>query len=98
MELTVRKNLRLRHHAPHALQEVAEIASRLEPEQVELEQGAQESLLLREFGEDVLWRKRNVQEKRQGRAQAAVAQCLGDVHQMIIVHPDKVVRLTMSRD
>src|SRR5579884_2759068 len=50
-------DLHVAHHAPHALYEIAKIAPGLETEQIELEQRAQEALLLRELGKNVVGRK-----------------------------------------
>ena len=63
-----------------------------------MEQRAQQSLLLRKLGEDVEWRKWDVQEKRQRGMDVALAQRLSDIHQVIIVHPDEVPGLAMSRN
>ena len=74
------EDFRVGQYAPHALQEVAEVAPRLETEQIKFEQGAQQSLLLRKLGEDVEWRKRDVQEECQRRMHPARAQRLSDIH------------------
>jgi hypothetical protein len=63
MRLAARKNFRVRHHAPHALKKVAHVAAGLEPEEIELQQRAQEPPLLRQLRKDVIRRKRDVQEK-----------------------------------
>src|SRR5205823_7716721 len=51
---TARENFSFEHHMPDTLQKVAEVTPCLEPKQVELEQGTQQSLLLRELREDVV--------------------------------------------
>src|SRR5207247_5788272 len=74
------KNLCIGHHPSDALQEVAEIAPRLETEKIELEQRTQQSLLLRKLGKDVEWRKWDMQEECQRRMYPALAQRLSDIH------------------
>ena len=49
-----RENFSFGHHMPDTLQKVAEVTPCLEPKQIELEQGTQQSLLLRELREDVV--------------------------------------------
>ena len=55
-------------------------------------------MLLWQLGEDVVGRKWDVQEERQRRAYAALAQRLSNIHQVIIVHPDEIVALAVLRD
>src|SRR6266516_3044307 len=101
LELTARNDLCIRHHAPHALEKIAHVAPGLESEQIELEQRAQKPLLLRQLCKNVVRWKRDVQEKGQSRKlsrHASLAQCLGDVHEVIIVHPDEIVPLAVLRD
>ena len=57
--------------------------------------------MLGQLGKDVVWRKRNVQEKRQRRKllrHTSLPQRLGDVHQVVIVHPDEIVGLRGVED
>ena len=94
MQVAARNNFCVQQHAPDALHEVAYIAPRLKAEQIELKQRVQEPLLLRKLRKNIVRRKGDVQEKRQSRkvsGDASLPQCLGDVHQVIIVHPDKIV-------
>src|SRR5262249_14194459 len=101
MRLAARKNVRVRHDASHALQKVAHVAPGLEPEKIELKQRVQKPLLLRKLRKNIVWRKWDVQEKRQSRkfsGDALLAQCLRDVHQVIIVHPDEIVGLRTPGD
>src|SRR5436189_5603855 len=74
---------------------------RLKAEQIELKQRVQEPLLLRKFRKNIVRRKGNVQEKSQCRkfsGDALLAQCLRDVHQMIVVHPDEIVGMCAAAD
>src|SRR6266481_8277220 len=98
LQAVARKNFCVWHHAPHALEEVAQITARLEAEQIELEQRAQEPLLLWKLCKNVVRRKRDMQEKRQRSMHVAFTQRLRDVHQVIIVHPDKIIRLRAPGD
>ena len=80
MELTAGEQVPFWHHATYALQEIAQVAPGLETEQIELEQGAQQTLLLRKLGENVVWRKGDVQEKCQRFMHATLTQRLRDIH------------------
>ena len=56
---------------------------------------------MRKIRKNIVRRKRDVQEKRQSRkfsGDALLAQCLRDVHQVIIVHPDEIVGLRTPGD
>src|SRR4029077_1267581 len=58
-------------------------------------------LLLRKLCKDVIRREGDVEEKRQSGKflrYTALAQCLGNVHQVIVVNPDEVVRLRTASD
>jgi hypothetical protein len=101
LQVAPRNNFCLHHHASDALDEVAHIASGLEADQIELKESAQEPLLLRKLRKNVVRRKGDVQEKRQSRKfleQAPLAQCLGDVHEVVVMHPDEIIRLRAAAD
>src|SRR5204863_10122474 len=53
---------------------------------------------IRKLGEDVEARERERQEKRARRMDAALAQRLSDIHQVVIEHPHEVPWLAMSRN
>ena len=65
LRLAARKNFRVRHHAPHALKKVAHVAPGLEPEEIELQQRAQQPSCCGSFAKMSVRRKGDVQEKCQ---------------------------------
>src|SRR5260370_7426570 len=101
LQVGAREHLCSRLPPQHALNKMADVASRLEPDQVELKRRVQELLLLRKLRKNIVRRKGDVQEKRQSRKflrQALLVQCLGDVHEVVVMHPDEIIRLRASRD
>src|SRR6201993_2772594 len=101
LELPARNNFCVRHQASHALEKIANVAPGLESQQIELEQRAQESLLLWQLCKNVVRRKRDVQEKRPARkvlGHTSLAQSLGDVHQVIVMHPDEIIGFRAAND
>src|SRR5947208_16221121 len=101
LQVAARNNFCVQHHASDALDEVAHIASRLESDQIELKQRLQEPLLLRKLRKNIVRWKRDVQEKRQSQkflGEAPLAQCLGDVHKLVVMHPDEIIRLRAAAD
>src|SRR5581483_8290879 len=101
LQLVLRNHFRVRHHTPHALKKIAKVAPCLESEQIELEQGAQQPLLLRELLKNVVCRKGDMKKKGQRRKvlrYASLAQRLSYIHQVIIMHPDEIAPMAVSCD
>jgi hypothetical protein len=90
-DLALPLHARVADQRAHALHEVLAVARRLESDQVELQERAQELGPPRELHVDVERREGDVQEERGPRLQAQRAQLLGHDEQVVVVNPDEVV-------
>ena len=73
--------------------EIGCVVFRLHPDEVVGGELRNQPLVVRQGSENLRWRKRYVQEIADAVAVTAVAQHFGKGKQMIIVHPDDVIRL-----
>ena len=97
---SIQTDLRMRHSrfddsfGKQALQtgcEIGPVVIALESDHVELEQGLQDRFLPRQLFEYVGTRKRGVQEEPHGSANPGLPHGFGGEHEVIVMHPDKVV-------
>jgi hypothetical protein len=75
----------------HALQEIAPVTRGLKAEEIVMQQRLDQSHAPRQLEIDVGRWKRDVQEEADAGVAAQPTQFGGDVHQMVVVHPDEVV-------
>ena len=82
----------------HTLDEVAAVARCLKPDQIILEQRAQQGVAPRQLEIDVQRREGNVEEKGKRCVHAQPPQISGDKDQLIVMNPDEVARLNLPGD